>query len=190
MKRLLYLSIFFLQFSRCTCCQHGGNNLQHNVTSRKDTLKVTTYLMEINEPKLDSLIKKIADTVVQLNRQRKTIYNEMGHPYTETPWRSVVVSILKQQKDNLLGFQLVAWLDNRTNLSSDYYGCIKVYDLLFWIKLYEQNALIPYDLFSIQDTITLNKTNEIIANIENPEWFYMYNIQNDKLKYIKSLNTK
>ena len=33
--------------------------------------------MEINEPKLDSLIKKIADTVVQLNRQRKTIYNEM-----------------------------------------------------------------------------------------------------------------
>lgn len=71
MKRLLYLSIFFLQFSRCTCCQHGGNNMQHNVTSRKDTLKVTTYLMEINEPKLDSLIKKIADTVVQLNRQRK-----------------------------------------------------------------------------------------------------------------------
>ena len=70
--------------------------MQHNVTSRKDTLKVTTYLMEINEPKLDSLIKKIADTVVQLNRQRKTIYNEMGHPYTETPWRSVVVCFLKQ----------------------------------------------------------------------------------------------
>ena len=85
-------------------------------------------------------------------------------------------------KGQFIGFSI--------SLSSDYYGCIKVYDLLFWIKLYEQNALIPYDLFSIQDTITLNKTNEIIANIENPEWFYMYNIQNDKLKYIKSLNTK